>query len=113
MRFARTSLGLIPDWQFSTDPAVNLKINPHVQYPAGVYQTTSQPLGPYYGGSEGRGEGLGYTTQRFANMKFPARGSLLGLSDLSSTQMTVGAIALLGVAAVAWNVLGKKKRRRR
>jgi len=108
MRFARTSLGLIPDWQFSTDPAINPKINPHVQYPAGMYQTTPQPVTPYY-----QGPNLGYTTQRFANMKFP-RGRLLGgLSDLSSTQMTVGAIMLLGAAAIGWNVLGTKKHRRR
>ena len=50
MRFARTNLGLIPDWQFSTDPAVNPKLNPFVQWPAGVYQTTPQPIGPYYQG---------------------------------------------------------------
>lgn len=42
-------LGLIPAYQFSSDPAVNFtKINPNVQYPPGVYQTTVQPIGPYY-----------------------------------------------------------------
>lgn len=49
-------LGLIPAWQFSMDPAVNYKINPNVVYPDGVYQTTPQPLYPYYQGPEG---GLG------------------------------------------------------
>jgi hypothetical protein len=48
MRFARTHLGLIPDWQFSMDPAINPKINPFVQYPPGVYQSTIQPIGPYF-----------------------------------------------------------------
>jgi hypothetical protein len=49
MRFARTHLGLIPDYQFSSDPAVNFtKINPFVQYPPGVYQSTIQPIGPYF-----------------------------------------------------------------
>lgn len=43
------TLGLIPDWQFSLDPAVNPKINPFVKYPDGVYQTTPQSWGPYYG----------------------------------------------------------------
>lgn len=40
---------MIPDWQFSLDPNVNPKINPFVQYPAGIYQTTPQSWGPYYG----------------------------------------------------------------
>jgi len=103
----------VADWQFSSDPNINLKLNPHLVYPNGVYQTTPQPIGPYYQGSEGKGEGLGYTTQRFANMPFPARGSLLGLGDISASQMTVGAIVLLGAAAIGWNFLGKKKRHRR
>ena len=50
---ARTNLGLIPAWQFSLDPAVNPKINPNVQWPQGVYQTTPQPFTPYYQGPEG------------------------------------------------------------
>ncbi len=41
-------LGMIPAWQFSQDPAVNPKINPFVQFPDGVYQTTMQPLGPFF-----------------------------------------------------------------
>lgn len=45
-------LGLIPSWQFSMDPAINYKINPHVQFPDGIYQTTPQPLYPYYQGPE-------------------------------------------------------------
>lgn len=51
------SLGLIPSWQMSMDPAVNYKINPFVQYPPGVYQTTPQPLYPYYQGPELNGLG--------------------------------------------------------
>lgn len=51
-------LGLIPAWQFSMDPQINYKINPFVTYPDGVYQTTPQPLYPYYQGPEG---GLGYS----------------------------------------------------
>jgi hypothetical protein len=45
-------LGMIPSWQFSMDPNVNPKINPHVTYPDGIYQTTPQPIGPYYQGPE-------------------------------------------------------------
>lgn len=45
-------LGLIPSWQFDMT-AANPKINPFVQYPAGMYQTTPQPAYPYYQGPEG------------------------------------------------------------
>jgi len=41
-------LGMIPSWQFSMDPSVNPKINPNVTFPEGVYQTTPQPLGPWF-----------------------------------------------------------------
>lgn len=40
-------LGMIPDWQFSDDPAVNRRINPHVVFPAGWNQMTVQPVGTY------------------------------------------------------------------
>lgn len=50
-------LGMIPSWQFSTDPSVNPKINPFVTFPDGVYQTTPQPFGPWMnaGGLSGLG----------------------------------------------------------
>ncbi len=41
-------LGLIPSWQFDMS-AANPKINPHVVYPDGVTQETTQPLGPNWG----------------------------------------------------------------
>lgn len=40
-------LGMIPDWQFSNDPAVNRRINPNVVFPAGWNQMTVQPVGTY------------------------------------------------------------------
>lgn len=53
-------LGMIPSWQFSDDPAVNPKINPHVVYPEGMYQTTVQPVGPYFNSvMDLKGVGLG------------------------------------------------------
>ncbi len=39
---------MIPSWQFSQDPGVNIKLNPHVQFPPGWTQSTPQPVGPYY-----------------------------------------------------------------
>lgn len=41
-------LGLIPAWQFSDDPAINPKINPHVQFPEGWNQMTVQPQGAFW-----------------------------------------------------------------
>lgn len=40
-------LGVIPDWQFSHDPAVNIAYNPHMKYPADwpAGQLTVQPIG--------------------------------------------------------------------
>lgn len=42
-------LGLIPDWQFSDDPRVNINLNPHVQIPADwpYGQRTVQPVGAF------------------------------------------------------------------
>jgi hypothetical protein len=38
-------MGMIPKWQLSLDPAVNIKINPNVRFPEGTDQTTVQPFG--------------------------------------------------------------------
>ncbi len=41
------TLGLIPDWQFNADPAINPYLNPHVSMPDGTTQAWSvQPFGP-------------------------------------------------------------------
>ena len=37
-------LGIIPNWQFNADPGINIKLNPHVQFPAGMNQMTVQPV---------------------------------------------------------------------
>jgi len=82
-------LGIIPSWQFSMDPAVNSKLNPFVSFPAGMTQTTIQPLGPYYSGPEGQ---LG--------------GS--GLGDVSDTVSSIGSFIILALAVYGgWNVFTK------
>lgn len=55
------ALGLIPTWQFSDDPAVNININPHVKFPAGVNQLTPQPIGLYPTSGDANLQGLGIT----------------------------------------------------
>lgn len=79
-------LGLIPDWQFSMDPTVNPKINPFVKYPSGVFQTTPQPLYPYYQGPELQGLGIDNPFDSFwwKNRK----------------PIVIGTLALLGLAIV-------------
>jgi hypothetical protein len=82
--------GMIPAWQFSMDPAVNPKINPNVVYPDGVYQTTTQPIGPWFDGSSG----LSAARPRKSVQ-------LLGLGDFSSIGGVVtgiGTFLILGLA---------------
>ena len=48
MLFTRpTGLGLVPAWQFSSDPKINILINPHVKIPPNwpMGQQTVQPVG--------------------------------------------------------------------
>jgi len=45
MMLARQGLGMIPSFQFSTDPRVNPGINPFVKFPEGWTQSTVQPVG--------------------------------------------------------------------
>jgi len=78
MTFA--GLGIYPTWQYSTDPKINPKLNPWVTFPAGMSQTTVQPMGPYYQGPEGlSGRGLG---------------------DFTDTISSIGSVLILGLALV-------------
>lgn len=83
------ALALIPTWQFSDDPAVNYNVNPHVKFPAGVTQSTPQPLG----------------TPIVQRMRPPV--GVPGLGFFNSTWwvqrkwLALGAIGILGLAAGA------------
>jgi len=102
MYYRHPQLGLIPDYQFSTDPAVNPHINPHVTYPEGMYQTTTQPIGPYYNppppppcpscvapGVKGLGIDNPFDSWWWENRQWLALGALAVVG--------IGAIALIGV----------------
>ena len=53
------SLGLIPSWQFDMNPANNPQVV-DMQFPDGMYQTTVQPVGPYFDSGAGlQGAALG------------------------------------------------------
>jgi len=43
----QAQLGMIPSWQYSQDPGVNIKLNPDVVFPEGWTQRTVQPVGAY------------------------------------------------------------------
>ncbi len=110
MRYARShhgltpinGLGILPSYQYSEDPAVNFtKINPHVQFPPGMYQTTPQPAYPYYQGPMGT-EGEGPTSKP------------LGFTNPLSSLTTATKVALgIAVAAGGWFAyrhFGKRRR---
>lgn len=76
-------LGMIPAWQLSTDPSININLNPHVQYPEGMNQLTVQPIGPGMGPNL-RGIDL-FDSWAWNNRKWLVLGggALLGLALLS------------------------------
>jgi hypothetical protein len=125
MMFAMPAgLGLIPDWQFSNDPRINININPHVKIPSEwpYGQRTVQPLNYFVQGASGdplavtngltvtpdaqpmvagaRITGLGITRARW----MPAPHGL-GMFDSWAFRnrkwLVVGGIGLVGLAALA------------
>ena len=98
-------LGFIPSWQFSQDPAQNPNLTPFMQMPAGMYQTTVQPVGPYMSGMAGLGDG----------------GDGMGLGEMSTAEIIFGILSTASAAVsgyhgykrndslgwgIAWFVLG-------
>mgnify|MGYP001207928555 CR=1 FL=1 len=73
----RSNLGLIPSWQFSMDAKTNPALSPFVTYPEGMFQTTTQPVGPYY------------QTSAPTNMASNMSGHRLSLSDATPTTSAV------------------------
>jgi hypothetical protein len=97
------SLGLIPSWQFSQDPAVNFNLNPKLSFPAGMTQQTSQPVAGALVSSNGVA-GLGTPIARFINK--PAGVAGLGIFDTVWWQqrkwLAGGLAALFGIGAIAF-----------
>ncbi len=90
----QAQLGLIPSWQFSSDPGVNIKLNPHVQFPPGWTQRTVQPVGPAYAAARIAQPDLGY----------PAAHTLGGVFDSWAFEhrkaLVLGGLGLLAAAVV-------------
>lgn len=76
------NLGLIPSWQFDQNPNTNPLLNPHMQYPEGMYQTTMQPTGPYYSGPMLSGLGIDnpFDTWWWKNRKWIVLGTVGALA---------------------------------
>jgi hypothetical protein len=73
-----TGLGIVPQWLFSPDPAVNIRINPFVKMPAEWThgQRTVQPIGLVPAKTTGV-EGLGFfDTWWWTNRKTIALGTI-------------------------------------
>ena len=87
MQLGRPSgLGVIPDWQYSSDPRINIKINPFVTFPPGWNQRTVQPVG-YVNDRVRELNGLGFFTDSWwwQNRKLIVLGGvgILGLGFLA------------------------------
>lgn len=99
-------LGLIPDWQFSNDPAVNIKINPYVQIPSDWPhgQQTVQPRNYFSAKASGDPlSGLGITMAHWAQ----PRAELGAIEFFDSWAwrnkkwLVLGGVALLGLGVLS------------
>ncbi len=118
------ALGIIPQWQFSQDPAVNYNLNPVMTFPPGMNQLTVQPINnvvpsgdrdlqglPLFRRTSRNGvRGLGITMANW--MKPAAAGAgISGLFDswawTNRKWLVMGGLGLLGIGAalVATKVL--------
>ena len=64
----QAQLGLVPAWQFSSDPGVNIKLNPNVEFPPGWTQRTVQPVGPAYAAARIAQPDLGRASRAMAGV---------------------------------------------
>ena len=94
------TLGLIPSWQFNQDPNTNPALTPFVTYPPGVYQTTTQPIGPYFNpGLSGTLKGISSTMSTFYTI-LSAVGGIAGVyHGYKRTRGSVG-------WAIGWGIFG-------
>lgn len=83
--YVQQGFGLIPSWQYSADPGVNIKLNPNVKFPPGWNQMTVQPAPMQLSGMEV------FDSWAWLNRKWLVLGGvgLLGAAGI------VGAVALL------------------
>jgi hypothetical protein len=115
-------LGIFPSFAYSADPAENPLLNPFVTYPPGMYQTSAQPPGAYYGSrADGLGRPIGGFWSTFADTisagwdgvtsafsrKAPprtmqpaaARAGMHGTSSLGTTISGIGTLLVVGLAS--------------
>lgn len=103
------ALALIPSWQFSEDPAVNINLNPHLTFPPGMNQLTVQPINNVVPSGDANLQGLGITMASYEQRGVGVKG--LGVFDTwwwnNRKWIAFGALGVLGlvVAGVATKVL--------
>lgn len=115
MMFANAGgLGMIPSWQFDTNPAINPKINPNVVYPAGMTQTSIQPTGSWLNGLGAPKSGvqfLGLVGKSPIQFLGPKNITLLGFrgfGDITDTVSSIGSFLMLALAAYGGYTAFKK-----
>lgn len=103
------TLGLVPQWQFSQNPAVNRNINPHLMFPVGMNQLTVQPINNLTPSGDANLQGLGITMAQYTTKGVGVKG--LGIFDTwwwnNRKWLAFGTLGVLaiGAAAVATKVL--------
>lgn len=94
-------LGLIPAWQFSSDPAINIKINPHLTIPSDwpYGQRTVQPLNYFSAKASGDPlSGLGITRARWANPGFAGIDFFDSWAWRNKKWLVLGGVGLVGLS---------------
>lgn len=107
------TLGIIPQWQFSQDPAVNYNLNPNLTFPVGMNQLTVQPINNVVASGDANLQGLGITMADWANKPVAVPGGVAGLAVFDSwwwnnrKWIAFGALGILAIAigAVATKAL--------
>ncbi len=103
------SLGLIPQWQFSQNPAVNWNLNPNMAFPVGMNQLTVQPINNVVASGDSNLQGLGITMAEWAQPGVGVKGLAIFESGWWQNRkwIVLGVLGVLGIgaAAVATKVL--------
>jgi len=99
------SLGIIPQWQFSQDPAINPGINAHLTFPVGMNQLTVQPINNVVPSGDASLQGLGITMARYLPPGVGVKGlgvfetwwwknrKWIAFGSLGALALTLGALA--------------------
>lgn len=113
----QAQLGMVPSWQYSADPGVNIKLNDHVSFPPGWTQGTIQPVGAYYTTAriaQPQLNGIGSRVKRFFGLGCGSCGptSLAGLGESWAYEnrkaLLISGVGLMTAALLGFTALKAK-----